>query len=85
MFNLHLCVTEQAILLDLETKTNLQTCDIVITMKMIIGNNNKKVRIINNIWMDCFLEGHPGLEEHGEVSDLVRQFVAQHGNAGGDT
>lgn len=36
MFNLHLCVTEQAILLDLETKTNLQTCDIVITMKMIM-------------------------------------------------
>ena len=33
---------------------------------------------------DGLLDGHAGLEEHGEVADLVRKLVAQDGDRRGD-
>ena len=33
---------------------------------------------------DGLLDGHAGLEEHGEVADLVRKLVAEDGDGRGD-
>ena len=33
----------------------------------------------------CLLDRHPGLDEHGKVSDLMRQFMTESRYAGGET